>query len=601
MRLGLAQINPTIGDLDGNAALIASYIERARGDKCDLVVFPELALTGYPPKDLLLSPAFVRAAAAAAKELGHEHSREITLVFGCPLPLDDHARRLSNSLLAYRDGELLAYYDKRLLPTYDVFDENRYFEPGTRPVIIEVAGVRVGLSICEDLWRGQDVGFAERYLRSPDPVAELVTPPDGSPGAQLIVNPSASPFVLGKGQRHRNLLMRHAIHHKVYVAAVNQVGGNDELVFDGHAAVYNPESFLYAAAPGFQEHLLVAEVPVERRETTLRMTREELEAKFGPDCLLEEVEQTVIETISVKDPLVSAMKEDLLFRALVLGIRDYCRKTGFRSAVLGLSGGIDSALVAVLAAAALGPKNVTGLLMPSQYSSPGSVSDAEELARRMGIHANMLPIQPAFAALETTLARMFAGREPDVTEENLQSRIRGTLQMAVSNKFGHILLTTGNKSELAVGYCTLYGDMNGGLAVISDVLKTQVYALARWINAHWRALGIEGLAGPPIPDASITKAPSAELRPNQTDQDSLPPYDVLDEIVERYVELRESPAEIAAAMPQHMGAVRRAVRLIDLAEYKRKQAPIGLKVTGVAFGSGRRMPIAQGYRGDRTI
>ncbi|MGH7130666.1 MAG: NAD+ synthase [Phycisphaerales bacterium] len=590
MRLGLAQINPTIGDLDGNAALIASYIERARGEQCDLVVFPELALTGYPPKDLLLSPAFVRAAAAAAKELGHEHSKGITVVFGCPLPLDDHARRLSNSLLAYRDGELLAYYDKRLLPTYDVFDENRYFEPGNKPVIIEVAGVRVGLSICEDLWRGQDVGFAERYLRSPDPVAELVSPPDGSPGAQLIINPSASPFVLGKGQRHRNLLMRHAVHHKVYIAAVNQVGGNDELVFDGHAAVYSPESFLYAAAPGFQEHLLVAEVPVEQHATTVRMT-----------TATAEIQETVTELTSVQDPLVSAMKEDLLFRALVLGIRDYCRKTGFKSAVLGLSGGIDSALVAVLAAAAMGPTNVTGLLMPSQYSSPGSVSDAEDLAKRLGIHTNMLPIQPALAAFEATLAKMFAGREPDVTEENLQSRIRGTLQMAVSNKFGHILFTTGNKSELAVGYCTLYGDMNGGLAVISDVLKTQVYALSRWINAHWRVLGIENLAGPPIPDASITKAPSAELRPNQTDQDSLPPYDVLDEIIERYVELRESPAEIAAAMPQHVGAVRRAVRLIDLAEYKRKQAPIGLKVTGVAFGSGRRMPIAQGYRGDRTI
>lgn len=567
MRLALAQINPTVGDIAGNAVLIARFTQRARERGADLVVFPELALCGYPPKDLLMQEGFVDACADAARRVGEEHSAGLTLVFGTPLPADRErpGAGVANSLLAYRDGELLAYYDKRLLPTYDVFDEDRYFVAGDRACVLRVRGRTVGLSVCEDLWRGEDVDIAHRYVDAADPVNELV-----AAGASLIVNPSASPFVLGKSARHRGLLERHAIRHGVFVAAVNQVGGNDELVFDGHAAVFAPDGRLVAAGRGFEEDLVVVDLP------------DVPGASGGPG--------TVVDPAAATPPL------EQLYRALVLGVRDYCRKTGFSSAVLGLSGGIDSAVVCVLAAAALGPEKVVGASLPSRFSSPGSKTDAGLLADALRVRMLTLPIEDAFAALERTLGPAFAGRGPDVTEENLQSRVRGTLLMGLSNKFGHLLLTTGNKSELAVGYCTLYGDMNGGLAVISDVAKTQVYALARWINANWASLGIDGLTGPPIPEASITKPPSAELRENQTDQDSLPPYEVLDEILARFVERRQSPGRIIAQTGFDAAVVAKVVRLIGISEFKRKQAAIGLKVTGVAFGSGRRMPIAQRYR-----
>ena len=610
MRLALAQINPTIGDLEGNAALIARFTQQARDQRADVVVFPELALTGYPPRDLLLQEGFVAATAATAKRLGAAHSAGLTLIFGVPLPLDGKeiggsTRRLANALLAYRDGQLLVYYDKRLLPTYDVFDENRYFFPGCKPVVIDVAGARVGLSICEDLWRGHDVGFADRYLDAPDPVDDLI-----AAGAQVIINPSASPFRLGIGTAQRNLLRHHAQKHGVYVAAVNQVGGNDELIFDGSACVFAPGGVLLAAGPSFVEALTVVEIDPAVPQVTAQSDRGLAGARRDVDVSVAQStgrgQSTVTGGTIITDPLTGLSTEESLFRALTLGVKDYCRKTGFKSAVLGLSGGIDSAVVAVLAAAALGPANVYGVALPSRYSSDGSKSDAVELARRVGLHFQTIPIEQGVSALEATLAPAFAGRAADVTEENLQSRLRGTILMALSNKFGHILLTTGNKSEMAVGYATLYGDMNGGLAVISDVTKMLVYRLARWMNEHWRSLGIPGLNGPPIPEASITKPPSAELRPNQTDQDSLPPYEVLDEIIERYVTLRQSPvriiAELAASgesIRADAATVRRVVRLIDLAEYKRKQAAVGLKVTSVAFGSGRRIPIAQGYRPER--
>lgn len=580
MKLALIQFNPTIGALTANADRLLALAAEAEAQQPDLIVFPELALTGYPPRDLLLQGGFIEAVMAQARRIAAAAPREALLVFGLPWPVDESrpdGHRLHNSLCACRDGQIIALYHKRLLPTYDVFDEDRYFEPGSRGVILSVsprAGgtpVRVGLSICEDLWRGEDVGFASRYLNAPDPVAELVTPPDGSLGAQVIVNPSASPFRLGTGQRHRALLSKHARAHGVFVAAVNQVGANDELVFDGHAAVFDPQGSLIAAGPGFVEAITTVDL--------------------HPGAAL----------ASVADPLTTREPEELLFHALVLGVRDYCRKTGFKTAVLGLSGGIDSALVAVLAAAALGPAAVTGLALPSRYSSQGSLDDAAELSHRLGLTHHVLPIEPPFAAMLASLEPLFTGRDADVTEENLQSRIRGTLLMAMSNKFGHLLLTTGNKSELAVGYCTLYGDMNGGLAVISDVAKMQVYALSRWINQHWPTLGIPGLQGPPIPENTLAKAPSAELRPNQTDQDSLPPYEVLDEIIERAVERREATGTIISAMASQTteATIRRVLRLIEVAEFKRKQAAIGLKVTSVAFGSGRRMPIAQGWRSDR--
>ncbi len=582
MRLALAQINPTVGDIPGNVRLIEEYADRAKDAGAHLVVFPELALTGYPPKDLLMQEGFVDAAEAAAKEIASRDRQGMTLVFGTPL----FAHRgggvgggVHNALVA-ASASLRApvRYAKRLLPTYDVFDEDRYFVPGNRAVIANVPGpigknTRVGLSICEDLWRGEDVGFSHRYQDAPDPVAELVHPPlplDPTRGAETIVNPSASPFLLGKGARHRALLRRHAVGNKVYVAAVNQVGGNDELVFDGHAAVFGPDGALVAAAPGFTEHLLVVDIP-ERGSTTV----------LAP----------------VQDPLLDASDEKLMFEALVLGTADYCRKTGFTKVVLGLSGGIDSAVTGVIAAAALGPENVLGVAMPSRYSSPGSLSDAAELAMRLACDFRKIPIEQPFTAFTDTLGPAFTGLAADVTEENLQSRVRGTILMALSNKLGRLLLTTGNKSELGVGFCTLYGDMNGGLAVLSDVSKQWVYRLARWMNANPQQLGSRlRLQTPPIPEASITKPPSAELRPDQTDQDTLPPYDQLDEVLERYVERRQSPARIAAETGFDPAVIAKIVRLTDLAEFKRKQAAIGIKVTGVAFGSGRRFPIAQRYR-----
>lgn len=576
MLLALAQINPRVGDIDANAALIAQWAGKAREAGADCVVFPELSLVGYPPRDLLYQEGFVAAAARAAEELGRTSSAGITLVLGLPLARSREGEAqpgpegVANSLVAYRDGTLVGSYDKRLLPTYDVFDEDRYFIPGPHAAIIDVptgdgGTCAVGLTICEDLWRGEDVGFAQRYVTCPDPVRELMALRDPAGRPRVIVNPSASPFVLGKGVRHRKILRKHAMKHGVYVAAVNQVGGNDELIFDGHAAVVDPRGELIAAGPGFEEGLTICRIDA---------------AVHSP----------------VPDPLLDAGEEELLFRALRTGVRDYLRKTGFRSAVLGLSGGIDSAVVCVLAASALGPANVLSVGLPSRYSSEGSVADARELAARLGMEFKVISIEAGFRALLETLAPTFGDRPADVTEENLQSRLRGTILMALSNKFGSLLLTTGNKSELAVGYCTLYGDMNGGLAVLSDITKEYVYRLARWMNANWGALGIPGLKGPPIPEASITKPPSAELRPGQTDQDSLPAYPVLDEIIDRYVERHQSVSRIVRETGFDEAMVKRVARLIDVSEFKRKQAAIGLKVTGVAFGSGRRMPIAQGWR-----
>lgn len=576
MRIALAQTNPTVGDISGNAAGMISMIARAREGGADCVLFPELSLCGYPPRDLLLQGGFLRACTDAAKSVGETHSKDITVIFGCPLPVSggsDGARGIANSLLAYRDGRMVDYYDKQLLPTYDIFDEDRYFTPGTRTVVIDVPGRvdgktwKVGLTICEDLWKGEDAGFASHYADAPDPVAQVVRA-----GAQIILSASASPFVLGKSPRHRAILKKHAMNHGVYVASVNQVGGDDELIFDGHAAAFGPEGALVAAGPGFAEAVTMVDIP----------------AGGG-----------------VSDPVSQVADEEHLFRALVVGVRDYCRKTGFRSALLGLSGGIDSAVTAAIACAALGPANVLGVALPGPYSSEHSKTDAYELARRLGMKCITVPIagmfdgavgviDPAMVAIEKS---KLGEQLPDLAEENLQSRLRGTILMAISNRTGAIVLTTGNKSELAVGYCTLYGDMNGGLAVLCDLTKNWVYRLARWMNEHPDRCGF---AGAPIPPGSIEKPPSAELRPNQTDQDSLPPYDVLDEILHRYVEQRQSASAILEACRGRAGfdeaTVGRVIRLTDLSEYKRKQAAIGLKVTGVAFGSGRRMPIAQGWK-----
>jgi NAD+ synthase (glutamine-hydrolysing) len=619
LRLALVQFNPVVGEIASNARRILDFAHKAREEKCDLVVFPELALTGYPPRDLLLQGGFILAVLREARELA-ARARELnlTLVLGTPWPVGLDAQtalnpasdlagltfdpaRLHNSLLyAGASPASSGVYHKRLLPTYDVFDEDRYFEPGSHPRVISVplrtgsTVARVGLSICEDLWRGEDAGFAARYLSCPDPLLELLTPPDGTPGAQIIVNPSASPYRLGMGARQRALLSRVCRTHAVPVAAVNQVGANDELIFDGGACVYHPapntnpaaasanshDAFLTAVGPLFDEALVVCDIAFA---TTA--------ASAAP--------------IEVADPLVQTVPEEQLFRALTLGVRDYCAKTGFKRVAIGLSGGIDSALTAVIAVAALGSPNVVGLSMPSRYSSEGSKTDAAELAANLSMVMHTATIEPAFIEMNRVLSPIFANLPQDVTEENLQSRIRGTLLMAVSNKLGALVLTTGNKSEMAVGYATLYGDMNGGLAVLSDVTKQWVYRLSRWINANPARLNIPTLApaalrSGPIPPASITKPPSAELRPDQKDQDTLPPYEILDEIIERYVEKRQAPSAIIAAMRASTdeATIRKVVRMIDLSEFKRKQAATGLKVTSVAFGSGRRMPIAQRWRED---
>ncbi len=567
MRLALAQINPTVGDIRGNAAMIEDGIENARERGADAVVFPELALCGYPPKDLLLREGFVGVCEAEARRIGTTKTAGITAVFGLPLPLDKAsgpvAGRISNSLLVYRDNEQVDYYDKRLLPTYDVFDEDRYFTPGGRAVVVQIAGVRVGLAVCEDLWKGEDAGFSSAYDGSPDPIAELA-----DAGARMIVVPSASPFVLGKGRRHREILRLHATRHRITMASVNQVGGNDDLIFDGHSCIIGPDGATLAAAKGWTEQLLILDSDATRMGDT-------------------------------PDPLLQADDNALLYEALVLGVRDYCRKTGFAKAVIGLSGGIDSALTAVIAARALGAANILGVAMPGPYSSGHSLTDARDLADRLGIGFAVAPIGQAHAGIGSTLDGVFESlgerklgeKLPDIAEENLQSRLRGSMIMAVSNRTGAIVLTTGNKSELAVGYCTLYGDMNGGLAVLSDVPKTRVYALSRWINTHADRAGFDR---PPIPGNTIAKPPSAELAPDQKDTDSLPEYDVLDEIVDRFVEGQQSPRRIAEETGFDGATVRRICRLIDRNEYKRRQMATGLKVTHVAFGPGRRVPIARG-------
>jgi NAD+ synthetase len=616
MRLALAPINPTVGDIDGNAALIAAGIDKARVAGADAVVFPELALCGYPPRDLLLMEGFVPACAAAAKTIGESHTRGLTVIFGTPLPADQDKpgtsirgrASVANSLVVYRDNKFVDYYDKRLLPTYDVFDEDRYFEPGDRTVLLGPPPHAPGLAICEDLWKGEDAGFSSRYHAAPDPVAALI-----AAGAGLILSPSASPFVLGKGEKHRAILKHHALKHHVYVASVNQLGGNDDLIFDGHAFVYGPGGELVAAGRGFSDEQLVVDLPPPPRgrgrggrfedlptsspsEGTKAATTSAPGASYDPN-----LPPRPLPREGGGSCLLLDSHDRLLFEALSLGIRDYLRKTGFAKAIIGLSGGIDSALTAVLAVAALGPQNVLGVAMPGKYSSEHSKTDAYDLAKRLNIKCPTIPIDQPFAGFHQALDAAFTqlgaptmgAKLPDLTEENVQSRVRGSILMALSNRTGAMVLTTGNKSELAVGYCTLYGDMNGGLAVLSDVSKQLVYRLSRWINAN---PALCGFSQPPIPERSITKPPSAELRPDQTDQDTLPPYDILDQIIERCIEQHQSPTTIIKETGIDAATVRRVVRMIDVAEYKRKQTAVGLKVTTVAFGAGRRMPIAQKWK-----
>ena len=543
MRVALAQINTTVGDFAGNEARLLAAYRRAAAAGAELVVGPELALTGYPPRDLLLRPGFVQRSLESLQHLAAATGPTGLLtgfVGGNPAR---PGRVVTNAVALLQHGRVLATRIKTLLPTYDVFDEDRYFEPAAGNQPVEFNGRRIGLTICEDLWNDEDFWHDRRYRRNP--AVELA-----AAGAEIIFNVSASPWHLGKNRLRHAMLASLAAKTRCPLVYCNLVGGNDELIFDGASQVFNAAGELVARGAMFAEDFVLVET----------------DAPAAP-------------------PPPELPDEEKLHRALVLGLRDYLHKCGFKSAVLGLSGGIDSALTACLAAEALGPENVHGIALPSQFSSSGSLEDACQLAANLGIRHDVIPIQTAFESLKQQLAPVFAGRPEDTTEENIQARLRGVILMALSNKFGSLLLTTGNKSELAVGYCTLYGDMCGGLAVISDLPKRDVYRLSRWINRDREI----------IPAASLTKPPSAELRPNQTDQDSLPPYDTLDAILEAYVvECRSVPEIIAAGFDE--AAVRRVVRLIDLSEYKRRQAAPGLKVTSKAFGVGRRIPIAQRYR-----
>lgn len=555
MRITLAQLNQTVGDIDANSTRIINAINQAREQDADLIIFPELAICGYPPRDLLLVEGFVQRCAQAAKQIGEQHSNGIAVVIGTPLPVEDGT---ANSLVVYQNGKLLGYHDKRLLPTYDVFDEDRYFEPGHEPRVIKIKDEQIGLAICEDLWRGTDAGFSSKYDDEPDHVAELITH-----GATIIVAPSASPFVLGKDDKHQSILRTHATRFGVPVVSVNQVGANDDLVFAGNSSVLAPDGSTIARCASFREDLQTID----------------LESASKIDVQAPDPERQIIE-------------------ALTLGVRDYVQKCGFSSVCIGLSGGIDSAIVATIAARALGAEHVIGASMPGVFSSEGSKTDAFDLAENLGIRCVSLPIMEGFDALSGTLNQGFEAIDqralgeslPDLTQENLQSRIRGTLMMALSNRTGALVLTTGNKSELAVGYCTLYGDMNGGLAVIADLPKTMVFRACRYLNEHFSELGY---ACPPIPQSTITKPPSAELAPDQLDSDSLPPYEILDEIVERHIEKLQSASTIIEQTDFDPQVVKRICKLIDRNEYKRQQMAVGIKVTSVAFGAGRRMPIAQ--------
>ncbi len=541
MKIALGQINPTVGDFSGNAAKIIQFAMQARNAGAGLILFPELAVSGYPPRDLVERPLFVARNHATVEKIAAE-TRGIAVICGMVTPAEaDSGKKVMNSAALLREGRIDFIQSKMLLPTYDVFDEMRNFAPAKSQQLFSFCGKQMALTICEDAWN--DKRFWNRRLYGIDPVEELVRV-----GGNFVLNISASPFWLGKRELRREMLTSIARNQKVPVAMVNQVGGNDSLVFDGSSVVIAPDGQVIAQGKSFEEDLIYFD-------------SQKLSGDMHPQIEGEEASA---------------------YEALVLGTRDYVHKCGFQRAIIGLSGGIDSALTASIAADALGPENLIGVGMPGPYSSQGSIDDARELASNLKIRFELLAINEIYEAARQTLAPVFAGRPPDVTEENIQSRARGLLLMSMSNKFSALVLSTGNKSELAVGYCTLYGDMVGGLAVISDVPKTLVYRLSAYANSRRKV----------IPQATIEKPPSAELRPDQKDSDSLPPYEVLDAIVEDFVEESRSAEQIARAHNFDPDLVRRVIRMVERSEYKRQQAAPGIKISAKAFGYGRRFPIA---------
>ncbi len=541
MKIALGQINPTVGDFAGNAAKMIEFSRRAKASSAALILFPELSVCGYPPRDLVERSSFVDRNRETAERIAAE-TQDIAVICGMVTPAHaETGKSVMNSAALLQDGKIAFVQSKMLLPTYDVFDEMRNFAPARSQSLFPFCGDQVALTICEDAWN--DKLFWPKRLYVVDPIEALIRA-----GGNLVLNISASPFWIGKREIRRDMLAAIARHHKVSVAMVNQVGGNDSLLFDGSSIVLDTTGKVIAQGRSFEEDLIY----------------------FDSESLTGDLHEQV------------EGEEASVYAALVLGTRDYIHKCGFSKAIVGLSGGIDSALTAVIAVDAVGPENVIGVGMPGPYSSPGSVHDARALATNLGIRFELLPIDRPFKAYCETLKKVFAGYPEDVTEENIQSRARGTLLMALSNKFGAIVLSTGNKSELGVGYCTLYGDMVGGLAVISDVPKTLVYRLSHYVNSR-RAV---------IPKDTLEKPPSAELRPDQRDSDSLPAYEILDAVLEDYVEDAKSADRIAAERGFDIETVQRVVRMVDRAEYKRQQAAPGIKISPKAFGYGRRFPIA---------
>lgn len=569
IRVASAQINTTVGDISGNCGLIADAIDEARSIGADIVAFPELAITGYPPEDLLLSQHFVRTNRNALDELVDRCPGIAAMIGIVDFDEDRNGdiKHIYNAAAIIVDRKLVAVYHKNELPNYGVFDELRYFTPGTKCQIVDVNGVPVGVNICEDIWVNPGPGDAQCVA-----------------GAKLILTLNSSPYEVGKLQTRIDLVAGLAARHGAYAVYTNQVGGQDELVFDGSSIFAGPDGETLAIAPRFKE--AVTSIDIEVPETDIEFKG----AKTQDDPVrVSSPRFSTIEKTSISAPNTE-LKDDIseVYSALTLGTRDYIRKTGFERVAIALSGGIDSSIVACIAADAIGPENIVGVAMPSRYSSEGSLIDAQDLADRLGIPLWRVPIEPAHAAFEGMLADAFQGTAANTAEENVQSRIRGNVMMTIANKFGWIVLTTGNKSEMATGYATLYGDMAGGFAVIKDVPKQMVYELARYRNS------IDD--SPPIPHSVIDKPPSAELRPDQLDVDSLPDYEELDPLLKAYVEDRLSSEEILAESDINPETASRIIQMVDRNEYKRRQSPPGVKITGLAFGRDRRMPIASRWR-----
>lgn len=562
MKIAIAQLNPIVGDIINNAQNIYQAAELAAKQEARLLLTPELSLCGYPPRDLLLMPSFIKSLSTELQKLAETLPPKLAVLIGTATENSDANFRgeklLFNSIALLENGEVKQIFHKRLLPTYDVFDEDRYFEPGRQSNWFELLPhtqasepIKIGVTVCEDLWN--DEAFWGKRQYEDDPIQDLM-----NHQVDCIVNLSASPYSIGKQKIRESMLKHSAERYKIPIIYTNQVGGNDDLIFDGNSFAVDRLGEITFRAKGFETSVELIDFNEKNHDLDT--------SKIAVLTMNEEAE---------------------IWSALVLGVKDYARKCGFSQAILGLSGGIDSSLVAVIAAEALGAANVLGILMPSPYSSEHSIKDAEAVVKRLGIKHETLPISDVMEAYDILLKPLFSGTEFGVAEENLQSRIRGNLLMAIANKFGHLLLSTGNKSEMAVGYCTLYGDMNGGLAVISDLPKTRVFSLCRWLNRHQEV----------IPHNILIKPPSAELKPNQVDQDSLPPYEILDEILDRLIHRHQSLSEIEAAGFDR-GIINKIVKLVTRSEFKRKQAPPGLKITDRAFGTGWRMPIASRWKLD---